>query len=198
MNHPAICSYLVILALVGVVFLLGEAINNPISAQQGVSGNITAADVERLRDNMNDAREAIHNDDSEEAIGSLGFANSTTLEVIDRQQSGGGAVMDQLNSLLTDINDGLNAVRNNDSALALNEIGGAESQLFRLSMTVLPTETVEEDEFPEEPEGSAADTPEQNLESLQDSINEARDAIHSNDISGALEVLNGTQDVFSQ
>jgi hypothetical protein len=198
MNHPAICSYLVILALGGVVYFLGEAINIPITAQQGVSGNITAADIERLRDNMNDAREAIHNDDTEEAIGSLGFANSTTLEVIDRQQAGGGAVMDQLNSLLTDINNGLNAVRNNDSALALNEIGGAESQLFRLSMTVPPTGTVEEDESPEEPEVSAADTPEQNLESLQDSINEARDAIHSNDISGALEVLNGTQDAFSQ
>lgn len=196
MNHLVIWSDLVILALGGLVFFLG--VNNPIMAQQGVSGNITAADIERLRDNMNDAREAIHNDDTEEALGSLGFANSTTLEVIGRQQAGGGAVTGQLNSLLTDINDGLNAVRNNDSALALNEIGGAESQLFRLSMTVPPTGTVEEDESPEEPEVSAADTQEQNLESLQDSINDARAAILSNDISGALEVLNGTQDVFSQ
>lgn len=198
MNHPIICSYLVILALGGAVFYLGEVVNFRVTAQQDVSGDITAADIERLRDNMNDAREAVHSDDAEEALGSLGFANSTTLEVIDRQQANGGAVMDQLNSLLADINDGLNAVRNNDSALALNEIGGAESQLFRLSMTVPPTGTAEEDESPEEPEGPAADTPEQNLEGLQDSINEAREAIHNNDISGASEILNGTQGVFSQ
>ncbi|HET6640754.1 MAG TPA: hypothetical protein VFG77_04025 [Nitrososphaeraceae archaeon] len=198
MNHPIICSHLVILALGGVLFFLGEAANFSITAQQDVSGNITEADIERLRDNMNDAREAIHIDDTEEALGSLGFANSTTLELIDRQQASGGAVMDQLNSLLADINEGLNAVRNNDSVLALNEIGGAESQLFRLSTTVPPTGTAEEDEVPEEPEVPAADTPEQNLESLQDSINEARGAILDNDISGALEILNGTQGEFSQ
>jgi DNA repair ATPase RecN len=199
MNHPVICSYLVILAFGGAVFFLGEAANFPVSAQQDVSGNLTVADIERLRDNMNDAREAIHNDDTEEALGSLGFANSTTLEVINMQQASGGAVVDQLNSLLTDINDGLNAIRNNDSALALNEIGDAESQLFRLSATLPPMGTPEED-VAEEPEAPAADTdtPEQNLESLQDAINEARDAIHNNDLSGALEILNGTQGVFSQ
>ena len=147
---------------------------------------------------MKDAREAIYNDDTEEAIGSLGFANLTTLEVIDRQQTSGGPVMDQLNNLLTHIDDGLNAIRNNDSAVALSEIGRAESELFRLSTSAVPTGTVEEGGSTEEPEVPSAEAPEQNLESLQDAINGARDAIHDNDISGAINLLNGTQGVFSQ
>ena len=85
MSHTKIYYCLIVSALVGAVLLLGGTINSPVKAQQEASINVTTSDVERLRDNFNDARNAIYDNNTTEAQGSLNFANVTLLEVIGRQ-----------------------------------------------------------------------------------------------------------------
>ena len=82
----------------------------------------------------------------------------------------------------------------------MEDIGAAESQLLSVSMVVPTAETTDE----AEPDAASEDAIEQtdgtivqNVENVQDSLNEARDAIHDRDILGALEILNGTQSLLS-
>ena len=97
------------------------------------------------------------------------------------------------------VNDAREAIHTNDSVEAMEELDTAENALLRITnatqtqaeppeVEVVTTATPENQTTPESPETLSTE----DSDTFQESVNDAREAIHTNDTAGAIDELTST------
>jgi hypothetical protein len=107
--------------------------------------NLTRADIESFRENLNSAREGVQDDDAQTALDSINAADGTLYVLIVEEPK--GPVAEKLSALQDTLDTARESLRANALEKALQELNNADSQVLVIT-EMLPAEE------PEEPEES--------------------------------------------
>jgi hypothetical protein len=107
--------------------------------------NLTRADIESFRENLNSAREGVQDNDTQTALGSINDADSALYVLVVEEPKGPAA--EKLSALQDTLDTARESLRANALEKALQELNNADSQVLVIT-EMLPAEE------PEEPEES--------------------------------------------
>jgi hypothetical protein len=107
--------------------------------------NLTRADIESFRENLNSAREGVQDNDTQTALGSINDADSALYVLVVEEPKGPAA--EKLSALQDTLDTARESLRANALEKALQDLNNADSQVLVIT-EMLPAEE------PEEPEES--------------------------------------------
>jgi hypothetical protein len=114
-------------------------------------GNVTAEDLDPIEDNLVAAREALHGKFNQTAFNLLSDVNNDLFMMVRLAGPESAAViMQELQPLQTAIDSAQDAIRNNDIAKALQDLGSADIVVLRLNQQVMTAEEPPEEQEEEE------------------------------------------------
>jgi hypothetical protein len=117
------------------------------AAARAVMGNLTQADFGSFRDNLNTARESLQTNDTTAAYGAVNSADNTLFGLAnDQGEQNLKAVMQQFKPLQNSIDGTRDALSNNDTAKALQQINAADVELLKITQKLPPGEEEGEEE----------------------------------------------------
>jgi len=117
------------------------------AATRAVMGNLTQADFGSFRDNLNTARESLQTNDTTAAYGAVNSADNTLFGLAnDQGEQNLKAVMQQFKPLQNSIDGTRDALSNNDTAKALQQINAADVELLKITQKLPPGEEEGEEE----------------------------------------------------
>ena len=120
-------------------------------AAQAAIGNLTQADFNTVRDNLNTARESLQTNDTTAAYGAINSAESELFGLaIDQGEQNMKALMQQFKPLQDTIDSARDALRNNDTANALQQLNTADVELLKITQQLPSGEQEEGGEEEEE------------------------------------------------
>jgi hypothetical protein len=105
--------------------------------------NLTRADIESFRENLNSAREGVQDDDAQTALGSINAADSALYVLVVEEPK--GPVAEKLSALQDTLDTARESLRANALEKALQELNNADSQVLVIT-EMLPAEEPEESE----------------------------------------------------
>jgi hypothetical protein len=115
------------------------------AATRAAMGNLTQADFGSLRDNLNTARESVQTNDTTAAYDAVSSADSELFGLAnDQGEQNMKALMQQFNPLQDSIDSTRDALRNNDTAKALQQLNTADTGLLKITQQLPPEEQEEE------------------------------------------------------
>ena len=117
----------------------------PTANETAPATNLTRADIESFRENLNSARQGVQDNDAQTALDSINAADSTLYVLIVEEPKGPAA--EKLSALQDTLDTARESLRANALEKALQELNNADSQVLVLT-EMLPAEE------PEEPEES--------------------------------------------
>jgi hypothetical protein len=103
-------------------------------------GNVTAEDLDPIEDNLVAAREALHGKFNQTAFNLLSDVNNDLFRMVRLAEPESAAVMQELQTVQTAIDSAQDAIRNNDIAKALQDLGSADIEVLRLNQQVMTAE----------------------------------------------------------
>ena len=122
------------------------------AATRAVMGNLTQADFGPVTDNLNTARESLQTNDTTAAYDAVNSAESELFGLASGQgEQNMKALMQQFKPLQDTIDSTRDALRNNDTAKALQQLDTADVELLKITQQLPSGE--EEGEEEEEEEG---------------------------------------------
>jgi hypothetical protein len=113
--------------------------------------NLTRADIESFRENLNSAREGVQDNNAQTALGSINAADSALYVLVVEEPK--GPVAEKLSALQDTLDTVRESLRANVLEKALQDLNNADSQVLVIT-EMLPAEEPEEPEEPEESEES--------------------------------------------
>src|SRR5215208_7490712 len=115
------------------------------AATRAAIGNLTQADFGSLRDNLNTARESLQTNDTTAAYDAINSAGSGLFGLAnDQGEQNMKALMQQFKPLQDSIDSTRDALRNNDTAKALQQLNTADTGLLKITQQLPPEEQEEE------------------------------------------------------
>jgi hypothetical protein len=105
--------------------------------------NLTRADIESFRENLNSAREGVQDDDAQTALGSINAADSALYVLVVEEPK--GPVAEKLSALQDTLDTARESLRANALEKALQDLNNADSQVLVIT-EMLPAEEPEESE----------------------------------------------------
>jgi hypothetical protein len=121
------------------------------AATRAVMGNLTQANFGPATDNLNTARESLQTNDTTAAYDAVNSAESQLFGLANGQgEQNMKAVMQQLKPLQDSIDSTRDALRNNDTVKALQQLDTADVELLKITQKLPPGEEGEEEEEEEE------------------------------------------------
>ena len=116
-------------------------------AARAVMGNLTQADFGPVTDNLNTARESLQTNDTTAAYDAVNSLDSELFGLADDQgDQNMKAVMQQFKPLQNSIDGTRDALSNNDTAKALQQINTADVELLKITQKLPPGEEEGEEE----------------------------------------------------
>ena len=107
----------------------------------GPMANLTQADFEPVRDNLNTARESLQTNDTTAAYDAMNTAGSELFGLAnDQGEQNMEAVMQQFKPIQDSIGSIRDTLRNGDAANALQQLNTADEELFKLTQQLPPEE----------------------------------------------------------
>jgi LAS superfamily LD-carboxypeptidase LdcB len=103
--------------------------------------NLTRADIESFRENLNSAREGVQDDDAQTALDSINAADGTLYVLIVEEPK--GPVAEKLSALQDTLDTARESLRANALEKALQDLNNADSQVLVIT-EMLPAEEAEE------------------------------------------------------
>jgi hypothetical protein len=119
----------------------------PTANETAPATNLTRADIESFRENLNSAREGVQDNDAQTALGSINAADSALYVLVVEEPKGPAA--EKLSALQDTLDTARGSLRANALEKALQELNSADSQVLVIT-EMLPAEEPEEPEEPEE------------------------------------------------
>ena len=108
-------------------------------------GNLTQADFGRVTDSLNTARESLEDNDTTAAYDAVNSAESELFGLADDQgEQNMKALMQQFKPLQDSIDGTRDALRNNDTAKALQQLNTVDVELVKITQQLPPEEEEEE------------------------------------------------------
>jgi hypothetical protein len=121
------------------------------TATRAAMGNLTQANFGPATDNLNTARESLQTNDTTAAYDAVNSAESQLFGLANGQgEQNMKAVMQQLKPLQDSIDSTRDALRNNDTVKALQQLDTADVELLKITQKLPPGEEGEEEEEEEE------------------------------------------------
>ncbi|MGB7679020.1 MAG: hypothetical protein WBL49_09440, partial [Nitrososphaeraceae archaeon] len=117
----------------------------PTANETAPATNLTRADIESFRENLNSARQGVQDNDAQTALDSINAADSTLYVLIVEEPKGPAA--EKLSALQDTLDTARESLRANALEKALQDLNNADSQVLVIT-EMLPAEE------PEEPEES--------------------------------------------
>ncbi|MGB7559407.1 MAG: hypothetical protein WBM37_12900 [Nitrososphaeraceae archaeon] len=117
----------------------------PTANETAPATNLTRADIESFRENLNSARQGVQDNDAQTALDSINAADSTLYVLIVEEPKGPAA--EKLSALQDTLDTARESLRANALEKALQDLNNADSQVLVITK-MLPAEE------PEEPEES--------------------------------------------
>ena len=117
----------------------------PTANETAPATNLTRADIESFRENLNSARQGVQDNDAQTALDSINAADSTLYVLIVEEPKGPAA--EKLSALQDTLDTARESLRTNTLENALQDLNNADSQVLAIT-EMLPAEE------PEEPEES--------------------------------------------
>lgn len=117
----------------------------PTANETAPATNLTRADIESFRENLNSAREGVQDNDAQTALGSINAADSALYVLVVEEPK--GPLAEKLSALQDTLDTARESLRANALEKALQELNNADSQVLVIT-EMLPAEE------PEEPEES--------------------------------------------
>src|SRR5215208_8374465 len=115
------------------------------AATRAAIGNLTQADIGSLRDNLNTARESLQTNDTTAAYDAINSADNELFGLAnDQGEQNMKALMQQFKPLQDSIDSTRDALRNNDTAKALQQLNTADTGLLKITQQLPPEEQEEE------------------------------------------------------
>src|SRR5918912_4295082 len=109
--------------------------------------NLTQADFNTVRDNLNTARESLEDNDTTAAYAAVNSAESELFGLAsDQGEQNMKALIQQFKPLQDTIDSIRDALRNNDTAKALQQINTADVELLKITQKLPPGEQEGEEE----------------------------------------------------
>jgi hypothetical protein len=105
--------------------------------------NLTRADIESFRENLNSAREGVQDDDAQTALGSINAADSALYVLVVEEPK--GPVAEKLSALQDTLDTARESLRVDALEKALQDLNNADSQVLVIT-EMLPAEEPEEAE----------------------------------------------------
>jgi hypothetical protein len=105
--------------------------------------NLTRADIESFRENLNSAREGVQDDDAQTALGSINAADSALYVLVVEEPK--GPVAEKLSALQDTLDTARESLRAEALEKALQDLNNADSQVLVIT-EMLPAEEPEESE----------------------------------------------------
>ena len=116
------------------------------AATRAAMGNLTQADFGSFRDNLNTARESLQTNDTTAAYDAVNSADNTLFGLAnDQGEQNMKAVMQQFKPLQDSIDSTRDALRNNDTAKALQQLNTADVELLKITQKLPSGEEGEEE-----------------------------------------------------
>jgi hypothetical protein len=119
----------------------------PTANETAPATNLTRADIESFRENLNSAREGIQDNDAQTALGSINAADGALYVLVVEEPKGPFA--EKLSALQDTLDTARESLRANALEKALQDLNNADSQVLAIT-EMLPAEEPEEPEEPEE------------------------------------------------
>ena len=117
------------------------------AATRAAMGNLTQANFGPVTDNLNTARESLQTNDTTAAYDAVNSAESQLFGLANGQgEQNMKAVMQQLKPLQDSIDSTRDALRNNDTVKALQQLDTADVELLKITQKLPPGEEGEEEE----------------------------------------------------
>ena len=121
------------------------------AATGAAMANLTQADFGPITDNLNTARESLQTNDTTAAYDAVNSAESQLFGLANGQgEQNMKAMMQQLKPLQDSIDSTRDALRNNDTVKALQQLDTADVELLKITQKLPPGEEGEEEEEEEE------------------------------------------------
>lgn len=117
----------------------------PTANETAPATNLTRADIESFRENLNSARQGVQDNDAQTALGSINAADSALYVLVVEEPK--GPLAEKLSALQDTLDTARESLRANALEKALQELNNADSQVLVIT-EMLPAEE------PEEPEES--------------------------------------------
>ena len=105
--------------------------------------NLTRADIESFRENLNSARQGVQDNDAQTALGSINAADSALYVLVVEEPK--GPVAEKLSALQDTLDTARESLRANALDKALQDLNNADSQVLVIT-EMLPAEEPEESE----------------------------------------------------
>ena len=115
----------------------------PTANETAPATNLTRADIESFRENLNSARQGVQDNDAQTALDSINAADSTLYVLIVEEPKGPAA--EKLSALQDTLDTARESLRANALEKALQDLNNADSQVLVLT-EMLPAEEPEESE----------------------------------------------------
>ena len=120
-------------------------------AARAAMANLTEADFGPVTDNLNTARESLQTNDTTAAYDAVNSAGSELFGLAnDQGEQNMKAVLQQFKPLQDSIDSTRDALRNNDTAKALQQLNTADVELLKITQSLPDGEQEEEEEEEEE------------------------------------------------
>jgi hypothetical protein len=117
---------------------------------QAAMANLTQADFESVTDNLNAASEALQNNDTTEAYDTVNSVESELFDIAnDQGEQNTKTLMQIFKPLQDNIDSTRDALRNNDTANALQLLNSTDAELLKITPQ-LPAEEGQEEESQED------------------------------------------------
>jgi hypothetical protein len=121
------------------------------AATRAAMGNLTQANFGPVRDNLNTVRESLQTNETTAAYDAVNSAESELFGLAnDQGEQNMKAVMQQFKPLQDSIDSTRDALRNNDTVKALQQLDTADVELLKITQKLPPGEEGEEEEEEEE------------------------------------------------
>jgi len=111
------------------------------TANETAATNLTRADIESFRENLNSAREGVQDNDAQTALGSINAADSALYVLVVEEPK--GPLAEKLSALQDTLDTARESLRANALEKALQELNNADSQVLVIT-EMLPAEEPEE------------------------------------------------------
>lgn len=115
----------------------------PTANETAPATNLTRADIESFRENLNSARQGVQDNDAQTALGSINAADSALYVLVVEEPK--GPLAEKLSALQDTLDTARESLRANALEKALQELNNADSQVLVIT-EMLPAEESEEPE----------------------------------------------------
>ncbi|MGA8105490.1 MAG: hypothetical protein WB815_02455 [Nitrososphaeraceae archaeon] len=119
----------------------------PTANETAPATNLTSADIESFRENLNSAREGVQDNDAQTALNSINDADGALYVLVIEEPK--GPVAEKLLALQDTLDTARESLRADALEKALEDLNNADSQVLAIT-EMLPAEEPEEPEEPEE------------------------------------------------